>query len=55
MKQAAPPEPALLAEAILFRERERSQRKRERGHGLNADIGDLLQDGVAMLWDRLRR
>jgi len=55
MKQAAPPEPALLAEAILFRERERSQRQRERGRGLNADIGDLLQDGVAMLWDRLRR
>lgn len=55
MKQAAPPDPALLAEAILFSERERSQRQRERGYGLNADIGDLLQDGVAMVWNMVRR
>jgi Zn-finger nucleic acid-binding protein len=56
MKQAAPPDPALLAEAILFSERERSQRQRERGSGLlNADIGDLLLDGVAMVWNRMRR
>lgn len=54
MRQVAPPNPALLAEAILFSERERGQRQRERGHGLNADIGDLLQDGVAMVWDRMR-
>ena len=54
MKQVAPPNPALLAEAILLSERERGQRQRERGHGLNADIGDLLQDGVAMIWDRMR-
>jgi hypothetical protein len=55
LKQAAPPDPVLLAEAILFSERERSQRQRERGYGLNADIGDLLQDGVAMVWNMLRR
>lgn len=55
LKQAAPPDPVLLAEAILFSERERSQRQRERGYGLNADIGDLLQDGVAMIWNRVRR
>jgi len=51
LKQTAPTDPALLAEAILFSERERGQRQRERGHGLNADIGDLLQDGVAMVWN----
>jgi len=55
VKQAAPPGPAQLAEAILFSERERNQRQRERGRGLDADIGDLLQDGVAMVWDTLRR
>jgi len=55
LKQATPPDPVLLAEAILFSERERSQRQRERGHGLNADIGDLLQDGVGMVWNMLRR
>ncbi|MCK9387681.1 MAG: zf-TFIIB domain-containing protein [Sulfuritalea sp.] len=54
MKQAAP-EPALLAEAILLSERERNQRQRERGRGLNADIGDLLQDGVAMVWNMVQR
>ncbi|MDP2826897.1 MAG: zf-TFIIB domain-containing protein [Sulfuritalea sp.] len=53
VKQAAPPDPVLLAEAILFTERERSQRQRERGSGLDADIGDLLLDGVSMVWDVL--
>ena len=55
LKQAAPTDPALLAEAILFSERERNQRQRERNRGLNADIGDLLQDGVAMVWNMVRR
>ena len=54
-KQSAPPDPELLAAAILSRERERSQLRRERGSGLEADIGDLLQDGVAMLCDRISR
>ncbi|MCX7149772.1 MAG: zf-TFIIB domain-containing protein [Rhodocyclales bacterium] len=53
MRQMARTDPALLADAILFSERERNQRQRERGHGLNADIGDLLLDGVAMVWDRV--
>jgi len=53
VKQAAPPEPALLAEAILFSERERSRSRRERSGALNADIGDLLLDGVSMVWDLL--
>jgi hypothetical protein len=55
VKQAAPPDPALLAEAILSSERERSRRQRERSSGLEADIGDLLLDGVAMVWNALRR
>ena len=55
LKQAARQDPALLAEAILYSERERSARQRARGVALDADIGDLLQDGVAMVWDTLRR
>ncbi len=55
LKQRAPTDPTVLAEAILFSERERSQRQRERGSGLDSDIGDLLLDGVSMLWNVLRR
>jgi Zn-finger nucleic acid-binding protein len=55
VKQATLPDPALLAETILYSERERSRRQRERGTGLDADIGDLLQDGVAMVWHMLQR
>lgn len=53
VKQSAAPDPALLAETILFRERERSRRQRERTGALDADIGDLLLDGVSMVWDSL--
>ena len=53
VKQAAPTEPAALAEAVLLTERERSRRQRERGTVLDADLGDLLLDGVAMVWNRL--
>jgi predicted RNA-binding Zn-ribbon protein involved in translation (DUF1610 family) len=55
LKQAAPPAPALLAETILYAERERSRQQRERGNPLTADIGDMLLDGVAMVWNGLRR
>jgi len=55
MKQATPPNPELLAEAILVSERERSQRRREPRNGPDDDIGDLLQDGVARVWNMLRR
>lgn len=55
VKQSAPPDPVLLAETLLFSERERSRRQRERGGALNADIGDLLLDGVAMAWNLVRR
>jgi len=54
-KLATPPDPAELADAILFSERERIQHQRERSRGLDADIGDLLQDGVAMIWNMVRR
>jgi DNA-directed RNA polymerase subunit RPC12/RpoP len=53
MKRPAAMAPALLAETIMLRERERSQRQRERGSALDADIGDLLLDGVSMLWEAL--
>lgn len=55
LKQSAPADPVILAEALLLRERDRAQRQRERGLGLDADIGDLLQSGVEMLWETLRR
>jgi hypothetical protein len=55
IKQAMPADPALLAETILYSERERSRRQRERGSALDADIGDLLLDGVSMVWNLVRR
>ena len=54
-KQATPPDPMLQAEAILCRERERSRRQNEHGGGVDANIGDLLLDGVAMVWNMLQR
>jgi hypothetical protein len=55
VKQAAPADPAVLAETILFAEHERNRHQRERGGGLDADIGDLLLDGVAMVWNLVKR
>jgi hypothetical protein len=55
VKQATPADPAVLAESILFAERERNRSQRERGGGLDADIGDLLLDGVAMVWNLVKR
>jgi hypothetical protein len=55
VKQASPADPAVLAESILFAERERNRSQRERGGGLDADIGDLLLDGVAMVWNLVKR
>lgn len=46
----AAPDPAALAEAIFASERERTRRQRD--SGLDADIGDLLLAGVAMVWNR---
>jgi len=54
-KNAAPTDPALLAEGILFSERERSRRQRERSSGLDTEIGDLLLDGVSMIWNMVAR
>ena len=53
VKQAAPTDPTVLAEAVLLTERERSRRQRERGTVLDADIGDLLLDGISMAWRML--
>lgn len=55
LQQAVPTDPTVLAEAVLFAERERSRHQRERGSALNADIGDLLLDGAAMVWNKVRR
>jgi len=52
---AAPTDPALLAEAILFNARERSRRQRERSGVPDAEIGDLLLDGVSMIWNMVAR
>ena len=51
MRQSLTPSPNVLAEAIMFNERERSRRQRERGNADLADVGDLLLDGVAMILD----
>ena len=53
LRQAAAPAPAALAEAILANARERSQRQRERSRLDEADLADLLLDGVALLWKRI--
>lgn len=55
LKQRTQPDPEVLAEAVLLSERERSQYQRERGSRLNSDVGDLLLDGVSMLWNVLKR
>jgi hypothetical protein len=53
LQQAAPPDPTQLGEAILHHERERSRARRERGNVPDSGIGDLLLDGISMVWDRL--
>ena len=46
-------DPATLAETLLRKERERSRRQQGSSSGFDADIGDLLQDGVGMVMDIL--
>lgn len=53
LRQAAAPSPEVLADAIVFNERERSRRQRERGIAGDADLADLLLDGVAMVWNSI--
>jgi hypothetical protein len=48
---AEPMEPVLRAAAVLHRARERGLRSPARV--LDTDIVDLLQDGVAMLWNKI--
>lgn len=53
LRQAAAPSPEVLADAIVFNERERYRRQRERGLAGDADLADLLLDGVAMVWNSI--
>lgn len=53
LRQAAAPSPEALADAIVCTERERSRRQRERGIAGDADLADLLLDGVAMVWNSI--
>ena len=50
LRQAAPPNPEKLADAILRNEHERSKRQGAADLVENIDLADLLLDGVAMLW-----
>ena len=52
IKQAAQ-DPERLAETVLSGERERSRRKREQRSVFDADIGDLLLEGISDIWGRL--
>ena len=54
-KQATSPDPAVLAEAILLRERGRSERPQEMGSEPGAAIADLLLAGAALVWSMLER
>lgn len=54
-KQQENPDPLARADAILANERNNSVAARERQNTLlDADLGDLLLDGVAQLWQVLR-
>ena len=54
-KQIDPTNPDVLAETILASERERFKRQPIHGSALTADIGDLLLDGVTMVWEKVRQ
>jgi len=51
-RRTAPPDFAMLGDAIIMREKERSRRQREKqGDGPNlVEVGDLLLDGLSALW-----
>ncbi len=53
LRPASAPIPHALADAILYSERERSRRQRERGSAADTDLVDLLLDGAAMLWESI--
>lgn len=52
-RAAAPMDPERMADALVSAERERSRQRRERGVASGPEIGDLLLDGVAMVWSML--
>ena len=52
------PDLCFSGQGIRFDEQEygrRGQRRRERGSVHDGDIGDLLLDGVAMVWNMVQR
>lgn len=53
-KALAPADPNLLAETLLYAERERNRQQRERQNLLTADITDLLGAGIESVWEKLR-
>lgn len=52
-ESAAAQDPAALADALLRQERERGRRQQGGNSGFDADIADLLQDGVGMVLEIL--
>ena len=52
-RELAPPDPNLVAETLMYAERERGRRKREKKSALTSDLGDLLVVGIETVWDRL--
>jgi hypothetical protein len=54
LKAAAAPDPNLVAETLLYAERDRSRQQRASGNLLTTDIADLLAAGIETVWDKLR-
>ena len=52
-RAAMPSDPGRMADALIAAERERSRHRRESGAVSGPEIGDLLLDGVAMVWSML--
>lgn len=58
-RELAPADPGLVAETLLYAERERSRHRRESRQpdlltGDLGDLGDLFAAGIEAVWDRLR-
>jgi hypothetical protein len=53
-KALAPADPNLMAETLLYAERERNRQQREQPNLLTADITDLLGAGIESVWEKLR-
>jgi hypothetical protein len=54
VRRTAPPDPEIMADAILMREKERSRRRPEaKVDGELPDIADLIVDGAEIVWKLL--